>query len=140
LGAAVAAVVAARDERVRGVVLEAGFTAYRRITGIMMRRSIVLWPFSFLFPPLFVRDGNAPIRHVAEISPRPLFLIHGDADKVIPSWMSEKMFERAGEPKSLWIVPGAGHLGCRASAGKEYEDRVSDFFTGVFAPAGDQKK
>jgi uncharacterized protein len=128
LGAAVAAVVAAEDPRVKGVVLEAGFSTYRSITGRVMRKSVVLWPLSFVFPPLFVRDGYAPVRHVGRIAPRPVLIIHGDGDKVVPVKMAGKLFEAAGEPKSLWIVKGAGHLLCRSVGGKAYEDRVAGFF------------
>lgn len=128
LGAAVASVVAARDPRVKGVVLEAGFSTYRSITARIMRRSVVLWPLSFVFPPLFVRDRNAPLRHIDRISPRPLLIIHGDMDAVVPVDMSRKLFDRAKEPKELWIVKGAGHLACRRVGGEEYEDRVAGFF------------
>ncbi len=34
----------------------------------------------------------------------------------------------AGEPKELWIIPGADHGGTLAAAGGEYEKRVGEFF------------
>jgi len=39
-----------------------------------------------------------------------------------------RVFHAAGEPKQLWIVPGACHAKCREAAGLEYETRVAGFF------------
>lgn len=50
-----------------------------------------------------------PITAVSRISPRPLLLIHGVADTLIPPRASEELFARAGEPKALWLAPNAGH-------------------------------
>ena len=48
--------------------------------------------------------------HVAsELSPKPLLLIHGDADTILPHASSQAIYDRAGEPKTLKILPGAGH-------------------------------
>ncbi|HVB97178.1 MAG TPA: dienelactone hydrolase family protein [Chloroflexota bacterium] len=43
------------------------------------------------------------------ISPRPLLLVHGADDRVMPPECSRLIFERAREPKQLIVVPGAGH-------------------------------
>jgi alpha-beta hydrolase superfamily lysophospholipase len=48
--------------------------------------------------------GAAP-----EISPRPLLLIHGGADEVLPDRCSREIFEHAREPKKLIVYPGCGH-------------------------------
>ena len=51
----------------------------------------------------------APIEYIAKISPKPFLLIHGDRDEVVPSAHAKKLFEKAGEPKDLVMLPGAGH-------------------------------
>jgi len=51
----------------------------------------------------------SPIRWVEGISPRPLLLLHGDKDDIVPLEHAHKLYERAGEPKELVILPGAGH-------------------------------
>jgi len=35
--------------------------------------------------------------------------VHGDRDEVVPLAHAEKLFEKAGQPKELVILPGAGH-------------------------------
>lgn len=43
------------------------------------------------------------------ISPRPLLLVHGANDSVMPVECSRLIYERALEPKELVIIPNAGH-------------------------------
>ena len=48
--------------------------------------------------------------HVAgELAPKPLLLIHGDADTILSHESSLALFDRAREPKTLKILPGVGH-------------------------------
>lgn len=48
--------------------------------------------------------------HVAgELAPKPLLLIHGDADTILSHESSQALYDRAGEPKTLKILPGVGH-------------------------------
>lgn len=49
------------------------------------------------------------IEWVHRLSPRPLLLVYGDRDELVPLRNARLLFERAGEPKHLRIIPGAGH-------------------------------
>jgi dipeptidyl aminopeptidase/acylaminoacyl peptidase len=51
----------------------------------------------------------APIKWIDEISPRPLLLVHGDHDDLVPVEHARRLFDKAEEPKKLAIIPGAGH-------------------------------
>jgi pimeloyl-ACP methyl ester carboxylesterase len=46
---------------------------------------------------------------VGELAPKPLLLIHGDADTILPHESSQALYDRAGEPKTIEILPGVGH-------------------------------
>jgi len=46
---------------------------------------------------------------VEKVAPRPLLLIHGDADEILPAACSEILYHRAGEPKEIMIYSGTGH-------------------------------
>ena len=50
-----------------------------------------------------------PIKWIDKISPRPLLLVHGDADELIPLEHASRLYRKAEEPKELKIIPGAGH-------------------------------
>src|SRR5829696_4992966 len=56
-------------------------------------------PLSFMNMPL--------LTYVAEISPRPVLLIHGE--KAHSRYFSETAYKTAAEPKELVIIPGASH-------------------------------
>lgn len=47
---------------------------------------------------------------VGQISPRPILFIHAGADNLVSTEESEILYERAGEPRKLVIVPGATHV------------------------------
>jgi fermentation-respiration switch protein FrsA (DUF1100 family) len=66
------------------------------------------------FPPSAVEwlDGFKavkPIDYVAGISPRPLLLVHGSQDETVDVGDAYRLYDRAGEPKKLVIIDGAGH-------------------------------
>jgi fermentation-respiration switch protein FrsA (DUF1100 family) len=50
-----------------------------------------------------------PIDYIARISPRPLLLVHGSQDETVSVSDAHRLYARAGEPKRLVIIEGAGH-------------------------------
>jgi uncharacterized protein len=65
---------------------------------------------------------------IAKISPVPILIITGEGDKLISAETGQKLFAAAGEPKELWIIPGADHGGPFVSAGSIYGAKVGEFF------------
>ncbi len=63
----------------------------------------------------------------AKVSPRPLFLVYASpgqgGEELNPVYL-----DAAGEPKELWLVPGAEHTGGLDAQPEEYERRVTAFF------------
>ena len=66
-------------------------------------------------------------QNVAQLAPRPLLLIHGTADIVLPDESSKLIFERAREPKTLKLYPGADHG--LSQAGEEVYQLVSQWLS-----------
>lgn len=52
----------------------------------------------------------APEEVVGRLSPRPVLFLHGDRDTLVSLEESESLYARAGEPKRLHVVRGAGHI------------------------------
>lgn len=65
---------------------------------------------------------------IAEVSPRPLLIIHESGDAIVPVDNSLRNFAAARQPKELWLVPGSGHAQAETIAKPEYETRVTKFF------------
>ena len=64
---------------------------------------------------------------VAQIAPRGLLLISPGEDRLVSPHQSQRMFRAAGEPKELFVVPGAAHAEAHLTAPEAYERRVLDF-------------
>jgi dipeptidyl aminopeptidase/acylaminoacyl peptidase len=95
-----------------------------------MRRAIVwmMWAQMGIHP-----HQISPVDAIGRISPRPVLLIYGELE---PGNSGSIQYRSAGEPKELWIVPGAGHGGYRQAAPGEYEQRLISFFNSAFAVEG----
>ena len=50
-----------------------------------------------------------PVDYISGIAPRPLLLMHGNRDEVVDVSHAHRLYDRAGEPKQLIVVEGAGH-------------------------------
>lgn len=131
LGAAVVAAVAAHDARVRAVVLEGAFTTLEA----QIRYEYRSWGPVTELPALYAQrapgmpvDAIRPVDDVAAIAPRPLLLVGGELDPTCAPSMSRALYAAAGEPKELWIVPGAHHGHYADVAAAEYEARLIGFF------------
>ncbi len=119
-GAAAAIYVAAADPRVKALVSccsPTRFTMIERpegLAGFLSQAREVGTIKDPGFPPsvdAWAADFKkvSPIKYVSHISPRPVLFIHGDQDDVVPVSQARELYRRAGEPKGLAIIPGAGH-------------------------------
>lgn len=80
-------------------------------------------------PRLGVRsDQLRPVDHVGRITAPKLF-IAGKEDRQTPLDESMQIFDRAADPKEMWIIEGTAHADFYEHADKEYEDRVLRFLT-----------
>jgi dipeptidyl aminopeptidase/acylaminoacyl peptidase len=119
-GAAVSIYHAAHDKRVSAVAtlacpaefdfMAGGYTAESLIS--RFREIGIIKDADF--PPSVEKwlDGFkavAPIEYVGKLSPKPLLLIHGGSDDVVPVEHVERLYAKAGQPKEKVILPGAGH-------------------------------
>ena len=136
LGGAVAISVAAGDARVRGVCSDSAFADPTDLLAGRIRERLHLPPGPVLAPvtALLTRRSGArlgelsPVRDVGRISPRPLLLIHGEADRPVPVGDARRLFAAAGEPRELWVLPDVGHAGAYFAGRAEYVGRVTAFF------------
>lgn len=97
-----------RSADIGGVIAVAPFTSHRAIAREALGSTLLLYPLKW---PLgfFVSRGGDPIDRVADVSPKPLLLVHGEADDLIPPRMSEELYQSAREPKRIRMIPRMGH-------------------------------
>lgn len=110
LGAAIAMYTTATQDKhgIKAVVVESGFSDYRGIFREKLSSMIITWPLQW---PLSyaVENTYSPASFVHEIQPIPILFIHGEIDPVVPAHHSQRLYEIAGEPKKLWLIPNAQH-------------------------------
>ena len=131
MGGYVLAQVAAGDPRVRAAILVSAPHDLRAQTLHEYRR----WGPLSQQPALLAQkahgvgidDRNAR-DSVGEFAPRPLLVIAGAKDPVIPPESPSVLAKATGPSAEVWVVPGAGHVNFATVAPIAYPRRVVDFF------------
>jgi dipeptidyl aminopeptidase/acylaminoacyl peptidase len=131
MGAATLIQVAAEDDRLQAVIVEAAFTD---LETTLKYRTRAFGPISQLPTVWAIRnrgvdvDDVRPVDDICRISPRPVLLIYGDQDADVPPGSAQTMFKAACAPVELWIIQGAHHGDYFGFAPNSYLDRVVSFF------------
>ena len=73
---------------------------------------------------------NRPVEAVRRLNDRPILLIHGAEDALIPVSHAYSLRDAAGGNPNfeMWVVPGVGHVKAYGSTPTEYLERVTSFF------------
>ena len=91
---------------VRALVIDSAFASYRRVAKDNVPR--------FLRKPLdragWIPENYSPEKAVAAVSPIPLLIVHGRADRVVPVSHASTLYAAAERPKALWIHPSGEHI------------------------------
>jgi fermentation-respiration switch protein FrsA (DUF1100 family) len=88
--------------------------------------------YAFLPVGWLLRDRFDTIARIGRVA-APLLVIAGDNDHIVPMAHSRRLFEAAGDPKSLLIIRGAGHNDLALLAGREMIDGMLLFLRGLRA-------
>jgi dipeptidyl aminopeptidase/acylaminoacyl peptidase len=123
--------VAARDPRLHAIALESAPSDFDTFIRLHYTKwgPLSAWPARWALreSDLFAEDRTA-VRLIGQISPRPLLIIGQADDFEIPMEMTQKLYDAAREPKSLWIINGSQHGHYAQAAGTEYPRRLQAFF------------
>jgi len=133
MGGVSALLAAAGDPQIDVVVAE---NAWARLIDVMragsLRRGFVP---DFALPlvhdlaiwRLAATGEPEPIDVVDRIAPRAVLVAAGSDDRLVPHGQTEELFEKAGEPKELWIVEDSGHDQLFKDDPEGYQRRVIGF-------------
>ncbi len=134
MGAAVSILVGAQEPRVGAFVLDSPFADMRGVVANAIG-TLRLPPVPLLWlvdRATRLRYGYgfhevAPIEVIGTLAPRPVLLLHGDQDRVIPVEHAHRLYAAAGDPKRLHIFAGADHCGGYFQGRAAYIDLVAGF-------------
>ena len=110
-GAITGSTAAAFEERIHAVVLCYGGGNLRALLSSDEAKSEAgRWHWLIREAGAFIMAPSDPVRHVAEISPRPLLIQNGTHDRLISNEAAKALQEAAGEPKEI-VWYDSDHIG-----------------------------
>ncbi len=138
MGGTVAIATAAVDQDINAVVADSPFVyVLSAVAGGLFERGVPEG-LSFLLARVFVITACLRlrlnlfdvdlVRWIHRVAPRPLLLIFGEQDAIVPQSEVDVIFARAREPKEVWRVPGAAHRKIYLQQPEEYRRRILEFF------------
>ena len=139
LGASAALIAASKSRLFDGVVADSALVSIERFVADQAYRHMGRFPFGGAISKtwgklvtwisqrrLSLSTLTAAEKTIAAISPRPVLLIHGSEDRAVGSSHANELYTRAQNPKSIWIVTGAGHCGALSADADVYAARVME--------------
>lgn len=135
MGAATALVTAGEDKRIEAVVADSPFADLNNY----LKENLSVWTHlpSFPFTPVILGilpgllglepETVSPLQAIQHIK-KPVLLIHGTGDKLIPISNSLSLYKAAPLGKQLLIVKGAPHVGCYKKNPDKYLQKVLALF------------
>jgi uncharacterized protein len=136
MGAVVSLLGAAGEPGVEALVLDSPFSDLRTllIENVRTRARLPGAPFVWLAGLMLrARSGSrladcSPLSVLSSLEPRPLFFIHGGADRITNVNHSRRLYDAYRGPREIWIVQGAPHAGAYFADRPLYVERVAGFF------------
>ncbi|MDH6098122.1 alpha/beta hydrolase [Anabaenopsis sp. FSS-46] len=123
LGGAIAIDLGLKQPQAGGLIVESSFTSIRDM--VDYRNLFWMFPVNLILTQRFESINKVPQLKI------PVLFIHGMADTSVPSFMSQKLYHAAPEPKKLLLVPSAEHDNTAIVAGEEYLQWVMSFVQGA---------
>jgi len=134
MGASTVLEEAASDPRIAAVVEDSGYATLTDVLSYGFHRvsGLPAFPFDTAMLAIAALDVHLdPSRvqpiHAAARLQRPLLVIVGTADHMVPPADGLAIFRAAGGPKRLLVIPGAGHVAGFWVARAVYESTVLSF-------------
>lgn len=132
MGGSLAILAAAGNPEIRAVVAECPYarfdaSAIQGFLGLDPARSRLV----FILAERLIGQRMAAVAavdRVAQLAPRPLLLLAGGRDGIVPADSARRIHEAAGPSSELWVEPELGHLEFPAKA-DGYAERITGFFS-----------
>lgn len=116
-GAAAVIKAASYDHRIEGIAIDSTITRIHALPDALARllaepvndyldRASLVWASAEAGSNLL---DNDIYDRIADISPRPVLILHGQNDVLSAPEEALKLYEHAGYPKTMCIIDGAGH-------------------------------
>jgi len=136
MGAATGIIVMAKDPRVKVGVFSGGYAHSMDVLTEQAKKlhGLPRYPLMPIVEKLFEWRGDLdsdeinPEKYIGQISPRPVYIMHGTADQTVDFSHGQRLFAAAKEPKLFWQAQGGRHTRLWQHNKEKAENSVVDFF------------
>ncbi|MCU0523504.1 MAG: alpha/beta hydrolase [Elainella sp. Prado103] len=119
LGGAIAIQLATQQPNAAGLIVQSSFTSIRQMIDRV--------PLYRIFPvEQLLTQRFDSIRKVSGLQ-MPVLFIHGLVDSQVPAEMSRTLYRLSPQPKTIFLVPTAGHNNVALIAGEDYLLTIQQF-------------
>jgi fermentation-respiration switch protein FrsA (DUF1100 family) len=118
IGGAVAVYLVANSpskQDVKALIIDSAFSSYHSIAREKLNLCCITWPIQYPLSFL-VSDTYSPVKWIKDVSPVPVLIIHGEADRVVPMHHGRILYDAALQPKEFWETAAPGHTRAFADA------------------------
>ncbi len=123
-----------KDDRVKGLIVDCGFTSVGRMFAHVIKRQHVP---AFLFGAVLRKgrktadvDMSMTTEDCLKNTTIPVMFIHGDKDVVVPQIETERNYMACSSQKRIEIVKDAGHACATIVGGEDIRAKIFDFLGG----------
>ena len=117
-----------------GVIADSSFDSLDTEIAYLAQRKyrMQLRPFLMLVRHVVLKRFGFPIEKASPASiasriPVPVLLFHGTADELVPSYMSDNIYNRIRSPKRICLIEGAAHVMGYDAAPEKYSAEIDKF-------------
>lgn len=136
MGAATSIIVMAKDSRIKAGVFNGSYANVPDVLaeGAKKIYGLPRYPLMPVVQKIFEWRGSLdideinPEKYVGQISPRPVYIMHGTADTSVDFHHGQRLFELANEPKQFWKAEGGRHTRLWQLDKHKAETSVVEFF------------
>lgn len=119
LGGAIAIDLAIKHPEASGLIVQSSFTSMAET--IKHRDLFWIFPIDLLLTQKFDSLSTVPSLKL------PVLFIHGTADSIVPSYMSQQLYNATPEPKQILLVPNAEHFSIYKPGNYSYLQAIQKF-------------
>src|SRR5699024_5039064 len=123
-------------EQVKAIIADSGFTSMKeelehQLKHIYGLPSFPLLDITSLIATLRAGFFFGEVSAIEQVKKTELssFIIHGEADELVATWMGGEILAATGGGKELWLVPDVGHSKAYGLETIEFEKRVDEFLS-----------
>jgi len=142
MGAATSILAMAENENIHAGVFDSPFRSLKELLIYRGKRDHGLSRFPFM--ELVILITECRLRYdmdkvrsfdvIEDISPRAIFLIHGNEDDDVLFGDSKALYEKTKQPKQFWLAQKVSHVEAFTKYPTEYKNRVLSFFNKTLEP------